>query len=89
MTPSSRGQLERVEHLLVVDAEEILVGEENLERSGAVGDDLAQLRFGGCVVARHRHVEGVVAGAVAFGLLLPGVVALQRVFIARGAAPSR
>ncbi len=72
-------------HLLIVDAEEILVGEKYLERRRSIRDNLAQLRFCLGVVARHRHVKGVIAGAVAFGLLLPDVVALQRIFIARRA----
>ena len=38
-------------HLAVVDAEEVLVGEEDLEGADAVADDLSQLTFG----VRHRN----------------------------------
>ena len=56
-------QAERLIHLAIVDAEEVLVGEEDLEGADAIADDLAQLRFGLVVELRDRHVEGVVARA--------------------------
>ena len=40
------GQRQRVIQLGVVDAEGALVGQEDLERRDAVGDDLAKLRLG-------------------------------------------
>ena len=73
-------------HLAIVHTEKVLVSEEDLERSDTVGDDLAQLPFGLRFESRHRHVEGVVAGAGACRLALPKLIALDRVIEARRAA---
>ncbi len=75
MTPSfcaSAGS----EQFAVLDAEEVFVGEEDFEGAGAVADDFAQLRFGFIAELRDRHVEGIIAGAVSIGLLLPEGIAL-------------
>ena len=73
-------------HFAIIDTEEVLVGEEDFERTDAVGDDFAKLAFRiGCPVG-NRHVEGVVTGAVAFGFGLPELVAFERVVQARRAA---
>lgn len=73
-------------HFAIVDTEEILVGEEDFERTDAVCDDFPKLAFRiGCPVG-DGHVEGVVAGAVAFSFGLPELVAFQRVVQARRAA---
>ncbi len=82
----SFGELERLVHLAVVNAEEVLVSEEDFERRDAVGHDLAELGFGFVVEFGDGHVESVVAGAVAFGFGFPELITFQRIVIARGAA---
>ena len=39
-------KFERLVHLAIVHAEEVLVGEKDLEGTDAIGDNLAQLAFG-------------------------------------------
>lgn len=80
------GEGEGLKHFGVVNTEEILVGQENFEGGGAVGNDFAKLGFGITDELGDGHVEGVVAGGMAGGFGLPEVVALECVVIAIGAA---
>src|SRR5690554_2086523 len=77
-------QPERLEQLLVVHAEEALVGEEDLERRHAVLHQLAQGGFRLIVELGDAYVEGVIAGAVAGRQLVPVPVARLQVLQARG-----
>src|SRR5208282_954671 len=74
---------ECIEHFFIGYAEEILVGKKDLEGRGSIRDDLTKLRFSLGVVAGHGHVKRIVACAVALCFLLPYVVTLERVLIAR------
>ena len=69
--PQFSREFESLVHLAVVDAEEVPVSEEDFEGGDSVGYDFTQLRRGAGFEFRDGHVEGVVAGACAFGFRLP------------------
>ncbi len=78
-------QLERGVELLVGDAEEPLVGQEDLERRHPVGDEVTEHGLGLVVEARDPDVERVVACRLAVCEAPPVVVALAEVLVpARG-----
>jgi len=77
---------ESLKHFGIVDTEEILVGQENFEGGGTIGDDFTELRFRFSDEFRDGHVEGVVAGGVAGGFGLPELIAGERVLVAIWAA---
>src|SRR6516225_9989930 len=79
-------QRKGLEHLSIIDAEEVLVGQEDFEGGRAVGDNFTELRFGVVDEFGDRHVEGVIAGGMAGGFGLPEVIALERVVLAIGTA---
>ena len=80
------GELERPVKLGVVDAERVLVGEEDFEGTNAAPDNLAQLPFRFLVKLRHAHVEREIAGRLAYSLAHPELEGGQGVILPRRAA---
>lgn len=79
----SGGPLHGAQDLPVVAVEDARVGHEQLEGGDPLPHQVVHLLQGPLVDVREDHVEGVVDGAVAVGLLVPGVESL-----AQGLAPA-
>ena len=77
--PVFGGLLHDPEDLPVVGVEDPWVGHEQLETGDSLGDQGVHLLDGGVVDTAEDHVEGVVDGALTFGLGEPGVEAFTDV----------
>src|SRR6267142_5583622 len=80
------GEFEGLVHFGVIDTEKVFVGEKDFERRRAVGNNLSQLRLRLFHKLGDRHMESVVARALAVGLRLPELITFQRIIVAIGAA---
>src|SRR5467141_3159361 len=80
------GKFEGLVHFAVIDTEKVLVGEKDFERQSAVVNNLSQLRFRFFHKLGDRHMESVVARALAVGLRLPELITFQCIIVAIGAA---
>ncbi len=80
------GKFESLVHLAIIHTEKVFVGEKYFEGCGAIGDDVAELRFRFVDEFGDGHVESVIAGAVALGFGFPELVTFESVVIAIGAA---
>src|ERR1700730_15970053 len=66
-------QSQRLIHLAIVHAKKVFIRKKDFEGSGSVAHDLAQLGLCILIESAHRHMEGVIASALAFSFFLPQV----------------